>query len=195
MDIKQILVSANPQQYKFPAVSEQLTQIIPSKPNDIQIVQIDTKEKYFQEFIKQVKDWLCWFNKFLIAVLPIVEWLKSWNVQGMDQLFRDLYKIRSDSSITVIELKTTIERTLKLLRSFNNLPRLCHLFNCFIPFQITDSGTLMQHLVSKNFIRDLKRFHPNFRIILFYFQKNRIATYITEQTLPYKLMYNLPSFI
>ncbi len=159
-DIKQTITSVNPQQYKFPLIILKIESIMPNAPKDINITQINTKEEYFQQFIEQVNEWLRWFDKFLLVFLHVVEWLKNWNVDGAVHLFNDMLTTRDSSSITIIQMKSIVERTLKLLRPFNDLRRLCHLFNCLTSFQLIDSGALNDKLDSANYIRELKRLQP-----------------------------------
>jgi DNA-binding transcriptional MerR regulator len=159
-DIKQIITSVNPQQYKFPPTTPKIESIVPNTPKDINITEINTQEHYFRQFIEQVNEWLRWFERFLSVFLYVVEWLKNWNVDGAAQLFNDMHTTRDSSSITIIQMKTIVERTLKLLRPFNDLRRLCHVFNCLISFQLIDSGAINNQLDSANYIQELKRFQP-----------------------------------
>ncbi|CAF4525172.1 unnamed protein product, partial [Rotaria sp. Silwood2] len=161
MDIRKIITSVNPQQYKFPPTTQKIEFIISPIPKDINIIEIDTKEQYVQQFIEQANAWLRWFDKFLLVFIHVVEWLKNWNVDGTAQLFNDICTTRNNSSINMIQMKAIVERTLKLLRPFNDLQRLCYLVNCLTSFQLIDSGTLNNQIISENYIRELKRFQPN----------------------------------
>ncbi|CAF2053256.1 unnamed protein product, partial [Rotaria magnacalcarata] len=161
MDFKTIITSIDLNQYKFPRPTEQIELIVSPIPKDIHITDVNIKEQYFQLFIQQANEWLRWFDKFLLVFLHVVEWLKNWNVIGAAQLFNDMRTARSNSSITMIQMKTTVEKALKLLRPFNDLQRLCHLLNCLTSFQLIDSGTQGNQIISENYIRELKRLQPN----------------------------------
>ena len=161
MDFKKITTSVEPQHYKFPYTTLKIASIVSSTPKDINITPTEANKQYFQYFIQQVNEWLRWFDKFFSIFTHIIEWLKNWNVDGAVQLFNDIHTARSSSSITVIEVKRLVERTLKFLQSFNDLRRLCNLFNCSISFQLIDAGTLNRQIASENYIRELKRFQPH----------------------------------
>ncbi len=159
-DIKQTLALVNPQLYKFPVTTPKIESIVPNTPKDINITQINNPEQYFHQFIEQINEWLRWFDRFLSILPHVVEWLKNCHVDGALQLFNDIYTAKDSSSITIIQMKTIVEKTLRLLRPFNDLRRLCHLFNCLTPFQLIDAGGLNNQLNSVNFINELKRIQP-----------------------------------
>ncbi len=73
----------------------------------------------------------------------------------------DLNKIKDDPKLTVSQLKTIVENMTKVLLPFNDLRRLCHLFNCLTSFRIIDPGTLNNQENVMNYIKELKRFQPN----------------------------------
>ena len=150
----------NPQTYKFPSTTAKIESIVSTPPKDISITQIESKEHYFRQFIDQVNEWHRWFDKFTLVFIHVVAWLKNWNVEGVAQLFNDMHAAKDSSSTTIIQMKTIVERTLKLLRPFNDLRRLCHLFNCLTSFQLIDSGGLNNQIETATYIRDLKRSQP-----------------------------------
>ena len=160
IDIKHKLSSINPQQYKFPVMSPKIESVVPNAPKDINITAMNSKEDYFHQFIEQVNEWLQWFDRFLSIFLYIIEWLKDWKIDGAVQLFNDIHRSRNNPSINVIQMKTIVERTLKLIRPFSDLRRLCHLFNCLTSFQLIDAGGLNNELSSSDYIRELKRVQP-----------------------------------
>ncbi|CAF4286582.1 unnamed protein product, partial [Adineta steineri] len=160
-DIKEIFTKINLQTYKFPSISPKIESLVPHIPKEINITPSDPKERYFQQFIQQVNEWLQWFDKFLTISLHIIEWFKNLNVNDATQLLREIYNVKENSSTTVLQMRSTVERILKLLRPFNDLQRLCHLFNCLTSFHIIDSGGLNNQMDSSNYIRELKRLQPN----------------------------------
>ncbi|CAF1636962.1 unnamed protein product, partial [Adineta ricciae] len=161
IDIQQILTDFNPQQYKFPSLPRKTELFISFIPKDIIITLTESKEEYFKRFLEQVNEWLQWFDRFLTISLYIIEWLKNLNVDGAAQLLRDIHNSKDNTLTTVIQMKTIVERILKLFQPFNDLQRLCHLFNCLTSFQMIDAGELNTRMNSANYIRDLKRLQPN----------------------------------
>ena len=162
MDLNKILRSSNQQQYKFPIITPNIESIVAiRKPNDIDIAEINSNEEYFHRFIQQVNEWLEWFDRFITHFQYVVEWLKNRNIIGASQLLIDLYDMRNNEAISLIQLKVTIEKTLIFLKPFNDLRRLCHLFNCLTTFQIIDFGGVNNQIDSQSYIRDLKRLQPN----------------------------------
>ncbi|UJR29383.1 hypothetical protein I4U23_010595 [Adineta vaga] len=161
-DLEQIFKTINPQHYKFPSIPPKIESFLSPIPKDVNIELNNSEEKYFQQFIEQINDWLQWFDKFLTISLHIIEWLRNCNVEGTAQLLREICNAKeSQSSIPLLHMKTIVERTLKILRVFTDLRRLCHLFNCLSPFQVIDSGMLNIQMDSTNYIRELKRLQPN----------------------------------
>ncbi|CAF4546808.1 unnamed protein product [Rotaria sp. Silwood2] len=154
---------SNPQQYKFPVTNENIDSIMTiSKPHNLDITGFVSKEQYYDNFIQQINEWLKWFDRFIDIFQPIVEWLKNYKVDGAAQSFTELHAMRNESTITIIQMKTTIEKILKLFKPFSNyLPRICYLCNCLSPFHAVDEGHLDDGYNSTNYIRELSRSHPN----------------------------------
>ncbi|CAF4151551.1 unnamed protein product, partial [Rotaria sordida] len=163
MDLAIFLKSLNPQQFKFPLITENIETIVSiQKPNDINIkIDVESKEEFFNQFIQQVNDWIQWFNKFVDIFLYIIEWEKNYNINEATQIFSDLISIRDGSSKTIIQMKIIIERTLKLLKPFSDLRRLCHLFNCLTSFRIIDHNNIQHQIDSKTYIQELKYSQSN----------------------------------
>ena len=90
----------------------------------------------------------------------MIEWLNNWHVVGSVELFNDIHAARNNPMTTVIQMRTLIDRVLKLFRPFNDLRRLCHLLNCLTSFQLIDPGGFNQQMNSTSFIRDFKRLYP-----------------------------------
>ena len=155
-----MLKSPNPQIYRFPVTTLNLGAVLPKAPGDINITITDDNIHYFTQFIEQVNQWLHWFNLVIPIFLHVVNWLKTYNVEGAAQLYTDLRSARDSSSMTILQMKLTVEKALLLLRPFNDLRRLCHLLNCLTPFQIIAPGVLNERIKSIDFIQELKRSHP-----------------------------------
>ncbi|CAF1613227.1 unnamed protein product, partial [Didymodactylos carnosus] len=156
INIKQILTS-NPQQqilYKFPTFSTNIDSIMTiKKPNDI-VLTVESKIDYFYYFIKQLNEWMEWFDKFIDIIYPIIEWLRDYHVDGVNQLILDLHN-KNDKSTSLIQVKQMVEKTLKLLKSFSDLRRLCYLFNCLTKFQIINNGTINNQQQIQDYIKEL----------------------------------------
>ncbi|CAF3895235.1 unnamed protein product [Rotaria sp. Silwood1] len=162
IDLQKIFSSVDPQQYRFPLINANIDVVVAlPKPKDIDIINIESNEKFFSRFIQQINEWFDWFDQFIDIFQYIIDWLKNHNVNHSNQLLIDLLNIRYDSKMTFIEMKIIIERILKILEPFKDLRRLCHLFNCLISFQILNSGTLNTQDNTIKFLTDLKRFQPN----------------------------------
>ncbi len=159
-DLQDIFTSSDPQQYKFPVTTLQIDSIVDiHKPNDIDIIEIKPKENFFHLFIQQVNEWLRWYDKFIDIFQYIIEWLKTCKVEGADQFLSEIYTIRDNPSTTIIQIKTIIQQILNVLKPFNNLRRLCDLFNCLNSFENIDCGTLSVPDQWKSYIAELKRLH------------------------------------
>ncbi|CAF1098208.1 unnamed protein product [Rotaria sordida] len=157
-----MLTMSDRQRYKFPVTTSQIQSIVSiEKPNDIDIPATDRKEEFFCNFIQQVNIWLKWFDKFVDIFQHITEWLKTRKLQRAEQLLGDIHTVKTDSMITVIKIKEIIQDIINLLKSFKNLHRLCHLFNCTESFENIDSGTLTDQNQWKSYIDELKRCHTN----------------------------------
>jgi hypothetical protein len=162
IDLRRILTATNPQQYKFPLTTPKIDAIISlRKPKDIDITNTNSKELFFDRFIQDINEWFPWLDKFIDIFQHIIEWLKTYNINRTIQLSLDLSKIKEDPKLTVLQLKTTVETMSKVLLPFNDLQRLCHLFNCLTSFRIIDQGALNNQDNVTNYIKELKRFQPN----------------------------------
>ncbi|CAF3815136.1 unnamed protein product, partial [Rotaria magnacalcarata] len=113
------------------------------------------------QFIQTINEWFKWFDRFIDIFQHVIDWMKKHNVKGSNQLLIDLLRIRDDPKMTVTEIKKVIEGTLNILKPFKDLRCLCQLFNCLIPFQITNPGTLNPQEDATDFLDELKRFNPN----------------------------------
>jgi hypothetical protein len=136
------------------------------KPSAINVAEIDPKEQFLHRFIQQVNEWIRWFDKFIDIFQYIVEWLKTYKVEGTDLLFSEICTIKDDPSTTVITMKTIIQQILKVLKPFHDLRRLCDLFNCLNSFENINSGTLSHPDQWKSYIAELKRLHPQNKFIV-----------------------------
>ncbi|CAF4165847.1 unnamed protein product [Rotaria sp. Silwood2] len=161
-DLNNIFTSSNPQLYKFPVTTPEIDTIVSiSKPNDIDISAIDPKEQYFCYFIKQVNQWLEWFDKFIDIFQYIIEWLKNRKVDGAEQLFNEIYTIKDNSTTKLNKIKMIIQQILKIIKPLNNLQRLCDLFNCLNLFEDINPGSLSHPDQWKSYFAELKRLHVN----------------------------------
>ena len=151
---------ANPQIYQFPITSPNLQALLPHAPADIDVTINDENVQFFAQFIEQVNRWLHWFDLVIPILLHVFNWLKTYNVEGAAQLYSDLRSARDSSNMTVLQMKTTVEKALLLLRPFTDLRRLCHLLNCLTAFQIIETGSINDKMKSTTFIPELKRSHP-----------------------------------
>ncbi|CAF3864639.1 unnamed protein product, partial [Rotaria sp. Silwood1] len=155
------------QQYEFPLTKPNIDNIVAlPKPKNLDIVNTKSKQEFFDQFIKQINEWFNWFDQFIDIFQPIIDWLKAHNVTGSSQLLIDLLRIRDDPKMTLIEMRSIIAGTLKSLQPFKDLARLCQLFNCIIPFQILDQGSLDYRNNTVNFLTELKRFQPNNKLVI-----------------------------
>ncbi|CAF1212894.1 unnamed protein product [Rotaria sp. Silwood1] len=149
-------------QYEFPLTKANIDDIVAlSKPKDIDIINIRSKEEFFDRFIKQINEWLNWFDRFVDIFQHIIDWLKTHNVNRSNQVLIDLIRARDDHKITLIQVRITVDDTLKLLQPFKDIRRLCQLFNCLIPFQILNPGKLDTQGTTTKFLTELKRFQAN----------------------------------
>lgn len=156
-NITKILASVDPQRYQFPSVTSEIQFMLSNTPKNINISRIDAHEKYFQELIDEVNQWLDWFDKFLFVFSSAVERFIIWRVIGATQLLDEMRKAKDHSLINVVGMKEIMEKTLRFLRPLGDLRRLCHLLNCSTEFQLIDSGCLNDQIDSSNYIREFKK--------------------------------------
>jgi hypothetical protein len=127
------------------------------KPKDIDMPGSNSKEQY-DRFIRQVNEWLTWFDRFFNIFYYIVEWLKTYNVINAVDIFIDFNTIRNNQGVHFTEMRDLVERILRLLKPLNaHLHRLCYLFNCWHPLRIIIHGGTDHQSDSSNHIRELKR--------------------------------------
>ena len=162
IDLRKTTASTNIQRYQFPTTTDDIDRIIClSKPEDIDISSVHSNEAFFNGFIQQIERWLHWFDQFCSTFYPIIEWLKTYNVNQSNQLLIDLTVNRNDPRASLLDLRNLVDRTVKLLQPLNDLYRLCYLLNCLTVFHILDPGTLNSQENPQRYISLLKRFQPN----------------------------------
>jgi hypothetical protein len=132
-----------------------------SKPSDIDITELDSKEQFFHRFTQQVNAWSQWFEKFLDIFQYVIEWLKPYRMDGVEELLSDIYTIRNDSTTTMVKIKTVIQNIVKILKSFNNLQRFCDILSCLQSFEIVGDSQLSSRDQFKSYISETKTSYPN----------------------------------
>lgn len=157
MDLKKILTNKIVPQWSFPKITVSIESVmqIPT-PNDIDDSKINSNEMVFSICIDKGREWFKWFDRFFDVCECPLEWLKDHKVDGAHDLYLELNSIKSKPNITLIHMKKTVEKILKLLKPLKELPRLCHLFNCLEPFTITEHGATDGSYDQQKFISDLK---------------------------------------
>ncbi|UJR10538.1 hypothetical protein I4U23_014738 [Adineta vaga] len=162
IDLNNILTSQDPQKYKFPITSNPINCIMSvSKPDDIDIIQTDTRDQYFLRFIEQVTAWIRWFDQFIDIFQYVIERFIAWKMEGAEQLFKDIHTIKHDPETTLTKMKTIIQQLLKIFNAFDNLHRLCDLFDFLKPFQIICNGALSHRGQFKSHMEDIQKSFPN----------------------------------
>jgi hypothetical protein len=162
LDLHTVFKQVDREHYRFPSTTEQIDVIVSlTKPNFIDVNNIQSPTEFFDRFIQQIVQWLDWCDRFAGIFQHIVDWMKNHNVQRSSQILVDLLRIRDDQKMTLLEMRTIIERVLKLLQPFKDLRRLCHLFNCLVSFQVLNPGALNNQENIIKFLTELKRFQPN----------------------------------
>ncbi|CAF1115313.1 unnamed protein product [Rotaria magnacalcarata] len=162
IDLKAVFNTVDLSQYKFPITKSHINAIMGAhNPDNINISEVEPIEKIFDRLVQQVNIWLNWFEKFADIFLYIIEWLKNYKMEKADDLYREIYRIRNDSAMTLRNMKTVIQDILKVFEYFNHLPRLCDLFNCTQSFEVIDPGTLSNPDQQKPFIEETKQFRPD----------------------------------
>ncbi len=153
---------ASPQQFRFPTTSGNIESIVGiGKPKDIGMLDIYSKEKY-DRFVRQVNEWLTWFDRFFNIFYYIVEWLKTCNVGEAADIFIDFNNIRNNEDANFIQMRDLVEKTVRLLKPLSShLRRLCHLFNCSTPFRTVLFGGIDQNSDSSNYVRESKHYRSN----------------------------------
>ena len=162
VDLRTVLQSVDPVNYQFPSMNETIKDIIGlPKPNDIVIENIETNEKFFRQFIRTIVDWFKWFDRFIEIFQNIIDWLKSYNVEGLNKLFENLMEIRDNPNRSVIQSRTVVAKVLRVLETFNNLHRLCYSLNCLVSFQILNPAVLSTRNNAQLFLVETKRLQPS----------------------------------
>jgi hypothetical protein len=157
MDLKRMLVYLNLPQWSFPKTTLKVDSILSiSRPSDIDTTKINSSETCFRACIEKGCEWLRWFDRFFDVFEYPLEWFEDHRVDGAHGLFVELNAMKNNRAITLLETRMTAEKILKLLKPLEELPRLCHLFNCLKPFKIIEHGTTDGSYDWKKFILDLK---------------------------------------
>ena len=162
IDLSAMLTSIPPQVLKFPASTAKIDSIISiSKPQDLDIKYRNSKEEFFDRFIRDINSWFPWLDKFIEMFQPVIEWLKTFNVTRAIQLSAELNTIKDESRVSVSQLKGFVEEMSKTLTTISDLRRLCYLLNCLTSFRVLDQGTLNDRMNIMDYIRELERSQPN----------------------------------
>jgi hypothetical protein len=162
VNLKTILNKVDLSYYKFPTTTPHINAIMGTQnPTDISIREDELIEEVFDRFVKQINIWLDWFKKFVDIFLYIIEWLRNYKMEKVDQFYREMYGPRDDSTMTLLKMKTLVQEILKGFEPFTQLPRLCDMFNCTQSFEIIDPGTLSTQDQHKPCIAETEQFRPN----------------------------------
>ena len=161
IDLRTIIPVQDPQLYKFLNITPQIDSIVSmKKPDDIDTTEIESKEHYFVRFVKQVNAWLLWFDRFIDIFQYIIECFHTWKMDGAEQLLSDIQAIRNDPTMTVLKIKATIQKIVKVLKLFKeDLERLCDLFNCLQSFAIVKDAALSNRDEYKSYMTNIKTSH------------------------------------
>ena len=130
-------------------------------PADFNIAKIEINGHSFSSFTNKVGQWISWFEHFFDMFHYIIEWLRNFHLDGIAELCFAINNNRNKNTTTAIEMKKTVEKTMEVLMSINNLERLCHILNCLTPFKLIESSTNDKKQDSKEYIQELKRFHSH----------------------------------
>ena len=161
-DLERIIKSVDPGKYKFPLTNSKIDSIVSiPKPENINLTVAESKKDFFKNFIQQVDNWLKWFDEFLGLFQDIINWLKKSGVENSDDLYNKIHAIKTNRSMSIIEIKENIQKVIDILRSVDDLQRLCHLFDCLQSFKVIRDGALMLPEQWKNFQSNLIQLHPN----------------------------------
>ena len=157
IDFQEMFTRNNQEYYRFPAISNNIDLIISLDKPDIDTGNFQS----FTRFLEQINQWYRWFDRFCEVFRPIFEWLKTYNLIQTHQFSIDFYTIRNEPQLTLIDMKTLIEKLAGFLEPIIGLHRLCYLFNCLNSFRILDRGTLNTRENIQKYLVELKRLQPN----------------------------------
>ncbi|CAF4529387.1 unnamed protein product, partial [Rotaria sp. Silwood2] len=132
------------------------------KPNNLSRLKTKVSVEDFQRFIKEVNEWIKWFDLFFDIFEYVIKWLGERGVENAIDLSQTMHNIRTSPTITLKEHREVAAKGLKILEPLeNNIARLYDLLNQSESFQIIVSGTLDDKSNAKKYIQELKRLQPN----------------------------------
>jgi len=153
--------SIQPTLYQFPMTSKRIDAIISMpKPKNLDKTIQNSREDFYNKFLQDLNQWFPWFDRFFDVFQPIIDWLKTYNVKGANQLALDLARLKIETKITVIQLKILVAEISVMLQSFDDLEQLCHLFNCLVSFRAIEQGVFNNQINVSDYIKDLERLQP-----------------------------------
>ena len=157
MDLDRMLTYLKSPQWSFPKNASMVDSILgKSAPNDIPVESIASQEACFKACIEKGHEWIDWFDRFFGVFEYPLEWCEEHKVDKAHELFVELNALRSNPTISLLQMKSTGEKILKLFKPLNQLRRLCHLFNCFITFKTIEAGAIDRPHDRQQFILDSK---------------------------------------
>ncbi|CAF1607675.1 unnamed protein product, partial [Didymodactylos carnosus] len=119
------------------------------QPNDIVL------SNGLVDIVQRTSDWIKWYDGFIDTFLPILDWLNSYEVQGINNIMLAVKEGRR-GTFQVFIMRTTIQQIADILETLkNHLFRLCYLFNCLKPVMVIDNGITKR--LSQEFIEEMKR--------------------------------------
>jgi hypothetical protein len=126
---------------------------------EIDIKKINSKKMCFDACIEIGCEWIPWFLKFFNIFEYPLEWFKDHQIDGALNLFVELNAKKKELTVTLLEMKVTVEKIVTFLKPLEELRRLCYLFNCLTPFKIVKDSTTNSKEDRTKFIADLKTSH------------------------------------
>lgn len=142
----------------FPKLNSEIESILnPPKLMGIDDNQVGSnKEICFKTCIEIGHEWIHWFLKFFDIFEYPLGWFKHHQINIALDLFLELTAGKKDPVVTLLEMKTTVEKIIKFLDPLEKLQRLCHLFNCLVSLKFIEKGTINNGENRAEFIENLQ---------------------------------------
>lgn len=164
MDLDEMLAYLKLPQWSFPKIASVVDLILPkSAPSDIIMENITSNEACFKACIEKGREWIDWFDRFFEVFEYPVEWFEEHKVDKAHELYVELNAMKSNQTISLLQMKSTAEKILKILKPLNQLRRLCHLFNCLTSFKIIENDAVDRPYDRQKFISELQASHRDNR--------------------------------
>ncbi|CAF1064818.1 unnamed protein product [Adineta steineri] len=162
IDFNEILSQGDHFEQRFINIPSEISMIISKQPpHDFINLKMEPNVQSFCDFVKLVNEWIAWFQQFFDIFQYVIEWLRTFHVDGAAELNFAINSSRNKRTAQVSEMKKTANKIMTMLQSIKCLKQLCHILNCSVPLKVIERSTKYEAQDAKKFIQDLKRLNAS----------------------------------